>query len=273
MNNSEQTGNPKYIAVLDFEATCDNGTDPNWDPNKQEIIEFPVVLIEVESKTVIDTFHSMVQPTIQPKLTDFCTELTSITQQELAGQPVITVVVDRFYAWVTKHKLHSDNYYLLTCGDWDLQKMWSKQVALCSDISNHRLFQRWINIKHIFKEIMGRKAPGMMGMLEVANIQHVGVHHRGIDDVKNIVQLVFWLLSKGSTFSLTWTDLERQKEYDLLERRCKKKQRAVEHAQIELNRLPSSTSEEIRRNKQEKLVSFIQELSFLRQRQKVFDLI
>ena len=47
--------------------------------NGQEIIEFPVVLIDVKSKSIKSEFHMYVKPTLDPVLTPFCTELTGIT--------------------------------------------------------------------------------------------------------------------------------------------------------------------------------------------------
>ena len=95
--------NPKYIAVLDFEATCDDGTEPDWISSKQEIIEFPVALIDVEKRQIVDIFHSMVRPTLQPKLTAFCTGLTTIQQTDVDDQPTIEIVWSRFEDWLKKH--------------------------------------------------------------------------------------------------------------------------------------------------------------------------
>jgi ERI1 exoribonuclease 2 len=66
----------QYLIVLDFEATCDDQTQ--LEP--QEIIEFPSVLIDIASKTVIDEIQTYVRPLRHPALTRFCTSLTGITQ-------------------------------------------------------------------------------------------------------------------------------------------------------------------------------------------------
>ena len=72
----------RYLCILDFEATCES--DPTgtskWDRTKQEIIEFPVLLYNIESKEVEATFHEYVKPRLQPVLTSFCTDLTGIRQ-------------------------------------------------------------------------------------------------------------------------------------------------------------------------------------------------
>ena len=46
-----------------------------------EIIEFPAVLVSTESQQIVDHFHSFVRPVINPKLSDFCKNLTGIEQK------------------------------------------------------------------------------------------------------------------------------------------------------------------------------------------------
>jgi inhibitor of KinA sporulation pathway (predicted exonuclease) len=46
-----------------------------------EIIEFPVVIIDVKAKAVKAVFQTYVKPTLDPVLTPFCTNLTGIKQE------------------------------------------------------------------------------------------------------------------------------------------------------------------------------------------------
>lgn len=45
-----------------------------------EIIEFPAVLVDTKTRTIIDHFQAYVKPTFNSQLSEFCTELTGITQ-------------------------------------------------------------------------------------------------------------------------------------------------------------------------------------------------
>ena len=72
-----------YIAVLDFEATCER--DAKNYPH--EVIEMPTVMLRVVTKDGVETvepageFHEYVKPVMNGgKLTAFCTELTGIEQ-------------------------------------------------------------------------------------------------------------------------------------------------------------------------------------------------
>lgn len=82
-----------FIGVIDFEATCTEVQSKNY---PHEIIEFPIVLIDMKSLKIVilkianfprqlffskvDHFSSYCRPLINPKLSAFCTQLTGITQ-------------------------------------------------------------------------------------------------------------------------------------------------------------------------------------------------
>ena len=71
------TNNLRYLLVLDFEATCGESGFPR---EQMEIIEFPTILYDLQMKREVDRFHEYVKPVIRPQLTEFCTQLTGITQ-------------------------------------------------------------------------------------------------------------------------------------------------------------------------------------------------
>mgnify|MGYP001611010134 CR=1 FL=1 len=85
-----------YYLVLDVEATCEEHEKDF--PN--EIIEFPVVLVDSCLRQVVDTFHSYVKPRKRPTLTRFCTELTGIQQPQVDQAPHLETVLERFEAWL-----------------------------------------------------------------------------------------------------------------------------------------------------------------------------
>ena len=67
-----------YICVYDFECQCEDNESEVKTLNSNEIIEFPVVIIDVKAKAVKSVLHTYIKPTLDPVLTDFCTELTGI---------------------------------------------------------------------------------------------------------------------------------------------------------------------------------------------------
>ncbi|KAI4524140.1 hypothetical protein K525DRAFT_253966 [Schizophyllum commune Loenen D] len=97
--------------VVDVEGTCMQGTTFSY-PN--EIIEFPVCLMRWRDKAddgtaseleVVDTFHSYVRPTWRPVLSQFCTDLTGITQSQVDAAPPFADVLRSFYAFMIRHGL------------------------------------------------------------------------------------------------------------------------------------------------------------------------
>ena len=115
----------EYYVILDFEATCVQGKPPS----PQEIIEFPSVLMSGQTFDIIDEFTSFVRPLHHPQLTPFCTELTSITQQQVDSAPLFPEVMANHIAWLRSHNLQvttgdpGESFAFITCGDWDLSRM------------------------------------------------------------------------------------------------------------------------------------------------------
>lgn len=168
----------KYI-ILDLEATC-------WqkkEGRKNEIIEIGAVCID-EQKNTLGEFARFVRPQENPILSDFCRELTSITQADVdAAKPFPEVLLD-FQKWINGF---GDDYFLCSWGFYDRNQ-------LTQDCQLHGLPTAWlanhISIKH---QYAGLKKPfklmGMKGALRNENIELEGTHHRGIDDARNIAKI------------------------------------------------------------------------------------
>lgn len=198
--------NTKYThaIILDFEATCQEGAKPK----PQEIIEFPSVLISLETKQVVDEFQSFVRPFHHPVLSEFCTNLTSITQDDVDNAELFPVVLEKHLAWLKSHGLNENNALFVTCGDWDFNSGFTEQCAASEPMVEvvPPIYRKWQNIKIPFCQYKGcNKAPGMSGMLRELDIPLIGHHHRGIDDCRNIANLYIKLLENGASPEQTKT--------------------------------------------------------------------
>lgn len=196
------------IVVLDFEATCDQAAQPE----PQEIIEFPSVLVSLTERRIVDEFSSFVRPVHHPGLSDFCTELTSIEQEDVDAAPVFDEVFAAHRRWLTGHGLLSASgddlrpFRFVTCGDWDLATMLPRQCAASRIALSAlpRAYRRWINIKAIFTRTLGVSRPGgMPNMLRTLGLTLQGRHHRGIDDCRNIARIALELSRRGASFETT----------------------------------------------------------------------
>lgn len=177
----------RYLAVLDFEATC-------WETNKEhEIIEFPTVIIDVSTNNVVDRLEQFVQPKKNPVVSEFCHKLTTITQEQVDSGISFPDAFKKHQKFMAKYP----NSVFVTCGDWDFKTM------LPMDAKSHGLnipgmYRKWINIKQVFDKFYNlKKSTGMVDMLSISGLKLEGTHHRGIDDCVNIARICCVLISKG----------------------------------------------------------------------------
>lgn len=167
-----------YI-IFDVEATCWQGNHHK----QQEIIEIGAVKINGYGEA-ISLFNSFVRPILNPNLSTFCTELTSITQIDVNRAPRFPEVIEDFKDWI---EVEEDNYLLCSWGSFD-------KKILISDCQLHNLEDEWvdsfINLKRQYHEIKGiRHARGMRRVLEKEGFEFTGDQHRGIDDAKNLAKI------------------------------------------------------------------------------------
>jgi ribA/ribD-fused uncharacterized protein len=185
--------NGDIFAVLDFEATCDNG---RWEV--QEVIEIPLVLVDGASGLKLAEFRTYVRPHHRPQLTAFCTQLTGIQQNTVDEAPSFSKAFAQVQEWLDSElvRLKVTNCIFVTCGDWDLRSMLPQQCSLSGQHVPGR-FRRWLNIKKLFEKVMERPGQGMASMLAVLGLKLQGHHHSGLDDSRNIARILQTLLERG----------------------------------------------------------------------------
>src|SRR5690554_4143139 len=91
------------ILVVDLEATCwEDQTTPAGDAqsiHNMEIIEVGGALA-TRKGNLVDARSFLVRPTRNPVLSDFCTELTGITQSMLDAALALPEAVEAMNAWL-----------------------------------------------------------------------------------------------------------------------------------------------------------------------------
>lgn len=167
----------KYI-IFDLEATCLKEKRNDF---RNETIEIGAVKCIYNNKFLesVNTFNVFIKPYLNPKLSDFCMELTTITQKDVDSAEYFPGAISKFQKWIG-----SGNYLLCSWGDYD-----KKQFV--NDCILHGLDYVWtedhFNLKKDFSRIRGmKKEIGMKKALDILNIPLDGTHHRGIDDAINI---------------------------------------------------------------------------------------
>lgn len=167
-----------YI-VLDLEATCWD----QYDKSTNETIEIGAVKIN-NKKEIVSEFQRFIKPIRFPILSDFCKELTTITQTDIDDAAHYYEVIAAFKAWIG---LPAEDYMLCSWGFYD-----RKQFE--SDDAIHNLDSNWlkkhISLKHQYGKFKNlKRAIGMKNALINEKIELEGSHHRGIDDARNITKI------------------------------------------------------------------------------------
>ena len=136
----------KFICVYDFECTCTN--DEANPINSHEVIEFPIVIIDVEQKAVVAEFQTYVKPELDPQLTPFCTELTGITQEQVDAGVPLSEALNQAHAFLEAQGLFAHEFVFMSCGDFDGNHL--KRESTTKNLTVPNYMRRWINFKKVF---------------------------------------------------------------------------------------------------------------------------
>ncbi|KAK2500626.1 hypothetical protein MC885_009263 [Smutsia gigantea] len=185
-----------YICIIDFEATCEEGNPPEF---IHEIIEFPVVLLNTHSLEIEDTFQQYVRPEINTQLSDFCINLTGITQDQVDKADTFPLVLKKVIDWMKLKELGTKyKYSILTDGSWDMSKFLNIQCRL-SGLRYPSFAKKWINIRKSYGNFykVPRSQTKLTIMLEKLGMDYDGRPHSGLDDSKNIARIAVRMLQDG----------------------------------------------------------------------------
>lgn len=178
--------------------------------------EFPAILLDLKTGGILSEFHQYVMPLEAPKLSEFCTKLTGITQKTIDtnGIPIQTCLM-LFENWLkemihshnlvmpkTKRNLLQGNCAFATWSDWDLG------VCLLTEcerkrLKKHSYFEQWIDIRSIYKQLFKYNPKNFNDALQHVGIAFKGREHSGIDDSRNIAALAFNMAKDGAQFIIT----------------------------------------------------------------------
>lgn len=179
-----------YIMVIDFEATCEK----NHRNYNHEIIEFPIVVVSTLHMKIVDEFHSYVRPVKNPRLTDFCTDLTGITQRQVDAAPAFSEVLKNVESFLSRFS--NMKFVVLSDGPWDMSRFLRSQCTM-SKLPMPKWGKRWINIRKSYSNFYKLRRTGLSNMLENLGLRFEGHMHSGIDDARNIARIAIRLLEDG----------------------------------------------------------------------------
>ncbi len=168
----------KYI-IYDLEATCWRGRPPG---GVNEIIEIGAVAVNRFGE-LLGSFEAFIKPTINPILSGFCKELTSISQKQIDRAKHYPIVIEQFKDWIDI----DEDYMLCSWGKFD------KQIII-KNCNVHKLDYDWVssylNVKDAYHENRGiTPHRGLKATVKKEGFEFTGVHHRAISDAENLAKI------------------------------------------------------------------------------------
>jgi inhibitor of KinA sporulation pathway (predicted exonuclease) len=171
------------VIVVDVEATCWEGQAPPGE--EMEIIEFGVCLLDVATGSRDDKTSLLIRPE-RSKVSEFCTQLTSLTQAQVDGGLKFVDACD----YMRKRWGYQRTW--ASWGDFDRRQL----ERQCRERGTKYPFGRThLNVKNLFALRRGlENEVGLDKAMEELGLPMEGSHHRGHDDAWNIARVLWELL-------------------------------------------------------------------------------
>lgn len=183
-----------YYVVIDVEATCEEVNPPGY---QHEIIELPAILIKTSTWEIVSEFSAFCRPVINPNLTDFCRNLTTIKQIQVDASPLFADVFKKFDEWLKTQVKPTETFAMATDGPWDIDRFIKMQCQQ-SGLQIPHYFHRWVNVRKHFQNFYKLHNVSVEVMLQHLGMEFVGTPHRGIDDSRNISRILKQLHLDGA---------------------------------------------------------------------------
>lgn len=221
--------------MIDFEATCEapppedvnkpRTINFDEDPGSPEIIEFPIVLVDLDKGNIKATFQSYVRPVQSPILSEFCTQLTGITQSQVDQAPVFNQVLDNVNAWLDQNctdfkppisgnevdaaaassgrqikspRSRVRNWSIVTDGRADLEKFLTRQLELSGIPYPDWSLGPYLESRALFAKFSKSGRGTLQQQLKWCGLEFEGREHSGLDDAVNIARIVLNMHERGA---------------------------------------------------------------------------
>lgn len=186
--------NTRYVLCVDFEATCDS--DKTKIPrHESEIIEFGAVMVDTTTGERVFEFSHFVKPVIHPTLTPFCTELTTITQEQVDGGVSFSQAIELLDIEIAC-ALGDQEFVWVSWGQYDYNQF-HNEVKRNNPGCNNYLGQAYhLNLKAANAAFGKCNQKGLDRAVKDRGLTWYGTHHRGIDDAINVGNVLLNILGK-----------------------------------------------------------------------------
>jgi len=150
-----------------------------------ETIEIGAVFTD-DSFKPLATWEALVKPVVCPILSDFCTELTTITQQEVNRGLSFPEAMQQLEAFaIKKFGKPLRRMHFCSWGNFDMNQL--KKDCAYHGIEYPMGIHRNLKTEHAEKR--GKKPCGVAKALKIHNLEFEGTHHRALPDAKMITKI------------------------------------------------------------------------------------
>nr|MBN2278204.1 exonuclease domain-containing protein [candidate division Zixibacteria bacterium] len=183
------------LLIVDLEATCWEGNERGLHKmNEMETIEIGAVMVDLEDRENIREYDIFIRPVRNPILSEFCKNLTSISQGDVNNAEPFPVVFPGFLEWAGDR----NNY---TFASWSGYDKWQFE----NDCLYHKIeypFTTHFDIKKYFARAHNNQKMGLGRAVKKSGLEFEGTHHRGIDDARNIWYVLKKIIRDNDQLSL-----------------------------------------------------------------------
>lgn len=174
------------ILVIDLESTCWEGSPPS--DQSSEIIEVGICTVDLTTLTRTEKRSILVKP-VKSEISDFCTELTTLTPEMFANAGSLADAVKTI-----RKDYHSKDRLWASWGDYDRRQF----ERVCQDQGvGYPFGPGHMNVKTLFAAAIGTNHElGLDGAYQRLGLNMEGTHHRGDDDAWNIADILCRLLKQ-----------------------------------------------------------------------------
>ncbi|MGV8920864.1 MAG: exonuclease domain-containing protein [Pseudomonas sp.] len=180
----------RYLYCVDIEATCDQVDEPKSPKpltvvtSSMETIEVGLVVIDLETLEIVDEFQRFARRRINPTLTVFSKELTSIQQVDVDGA---LTYQEASKALETIVACYPDAAWALW-GDYDARQLerdpgFARWPSMLSGLPH-------FNARKWHAGLYDNRPKGLKQTVESMGLVWQGTYHRRIDDAKNVASIV-----------------------------------------------------------------------------------
>lgn len=179
----------KFITVVDLEATCWNSSESQAG-QPAEIIEIGMVLLNTETGEVVNPVSMKVKPQLST-VSQFCTDLTGLTQKDVEKAPSLQKVCEYL-----RKQYNSHRYVWASYGEWD-RYMMDRAVETTGVKSPFSGVHT--NVQAVFGWTLPPTQKNDLSLqraVEAAGLTWVGRAHSGVDDAHNAANLLWTVLRR-----------------------------------------------------------------------------